>query len=414
MEIESKKDDRMLTRRDVSKLLVTGGAGVAGSLLAASPLAAAKVSTSPLINARDYGAVGDGQTDDQPAIQAALDSVGVHGGYVFLPAGRYLVGAPLFIKSKVNGAAGCVLGGSGQNCVITAGPGFPGNVAMLYILGGYAHVTDLGLDGADLAQNGIEYAYSSPDQPDDRTVSVSFVAFARMRSNGFHCVGGEIYQIRDCFFNSLGGYAVYSRDGGINSFVSGNYMLGCGGVYLGAVKMQPEGVRILNNTILCSAGAGMGVYVEKGLEIQVSNNVIDQVKNSSIYVGGNSSYVKCTDNWLSAQNSNIACSVGQNANSITFIGNTFEGGSFQLSVAAQQLGDIHDVSICNNIFNNATDTAMFLDRATRVTIIGNHCRASGKESLFWGYGLHGIAMGNMLWKGPNAGKGLMQSNNIGW
>lgn len=45
----------------------------------------------PSFNVRDYGAVGDGETLDSPAIQRALDAARDHGGgTVLLPAGTYL------------------------------------------------------------------------------------------------------------------------------------------------------------------------------------------------------------------------------------------------------------------------------------------------------------------------------------
>ncbi|XQA66224.1 glycosyl hydrolase family 28-related protein [Xanthomonas sacchari] len=408
-----------MSRRDFSRFVGLGGmAGVAA--LAGVDVAGANTSTtqaatpSPIVNVKDFGAVGDGATNDQPAIQAALDSVGTDGGYVFFPAGSYRVDFPLFVKSKVNSAAGFVVAGSGQNCAIRAGENFPTNVALVYVLGGNAALFDLGLDGMNRAQNGVEYAYSAPDRPDDRTILIRGVAFSRFLSNGFHCVGGEGYQIRECFFNSIGDYAVYNRDGGINSFVEGNYMLGCGGVYLGSTSAQPEGVRIVNNSILASAGAGIGVYVDHGLEINISHNVIDQVKVASVQITNNSSYVKCIGNWLSGPPGTVLCSLSQDANSITFADNTFEGGDFQLSVVSDTVGRIHDITVHNNIFNNTRDTAMFFNNISRVSIIGNHCRSSGKESLFWGAGQYGVAMGNVLWKGPNAAAGLVQNTNIGW
>jgi hypothetical protein len=52
----------------------------------------AKVSTGVLVyNVKDYGAKGDGATDDTAAIQAAIAAANVNGGTVLLPAGTYMV-----------------------------------------------------------------------------------------------------------------------------------------------------------------------------------------------------------------------------------------------------------------------------------------------------------------------------------
>lgn len=47
-----------------------------------------------------FNAKGDGVTDDTSAIQRALDAVPDSGGEVFIPAGTYIVSAPLEIKSN--------------------------------------------------------------------------------------------------------------------------------------------------------------------------------------------------------------------------------------------------------------------------------------------------------------------------
>jgi hypothetical protein len=50
----------------------------------------------------EFGARGDGSTDDTSAIQSALDAAGkAGGGEVFLPAGKYRVGASLTVPSGV-------------------------------------------------------------------------------------------------------------------------------------------------------------------------------------------------------------------------------------------------------------------------------------------------------------------------
>lgn len=57
-------------------------------------------STSPYYNVRDYGAVGNGITDDRTAIiTAAAAAQGAGGGVVFFPAGVYAVSAPITFTS---------------------------------------------------------------------------------------------------------------------------------------------------------------------------------------------------------------------------------------------------------------------------------------------------------------------------
>jgi len=67
----------------------------------------------PFVNALDYGATGDGHTDDAPAIMAAIAAAGPGGAptgnTVYLPAGRYLLGSGLSLPPAVT------LQGSGWN-----------------------------------------------------------------------------------------------------------------------------------------------------------------------------------------------------------------------------------------------------------------------------------------------------------
>jgi hypothetical protein len=53
------------------------------------------------INAKDYGAVGDGTTDDAPALQRAIAAATEGGQALLLPAGTYLVNTTLSIPFAV-------------------------------------------------------------------------------------------------------------------------------------------------------------------------------------------------------------------------------------------------------------------------------------------------------------------------
>lgn len=57
----------------------------------ASATRSALAAILPFVDARNFGAEGDGTTDDTAAIQAAIDSLSTTGGTVFLPRGTYKV-----------------------------------------------------------------------------------------------------------------------------------------------------------------------------------------------------------------------------------------------------------------------------------------------------------------------------------
>ena len=58
------------------------------------------IRTSPFVSIADYGAKGDGSTDDYEAIQDALDALADTGGTILFPEGIYLISAPLFFYSN--------------------------------------------------------------------------------------------------------------------------------------------------------------------------------------------------------------------------------------------------------------------------------------------------------------------------
>ncbi len=54
-----------------------------------------------VFNVKDYGAVGDGATNDTTAVQAAITAAAVSGGIVWFPQGTYSVADTLTLQSKV-------------------------------------------------------------------------------------------------------------------------------------------------------------------------------------------------------------------------------------------------------------------------------------------------------------------------
>jgi hypothetical protein len=104
-----------LFKVDVSGMLATFGKPMrfqsAAAILLGSVVA---VAAQQVYNVKDYGAVGDGLTNDRDAFMAALNAIPPSGGVCYVPAGTYLIGDPgiRFPSSGIH------LKGDGQNSSI--------------------------------------------------------------------------------------------------------------------------------------------------------------------------------------------------------------------------------------------------------------------------------------------------------
>ena len=72
------------------------------------------------VSVKDFGAVGDGVTDDTAAIQAAIDAIhSAGGGEIFIPAGNWICGA-ITLRDKVS----LVGSGNASKLIASSGGGF--------------------------------------------------------------------------------------------------------------------------------------------------------------------------------------------------------------------------------------------------------------------------------------------------
>src|SRR5271170_5661484 len=85
----------LLNRRQIARSALFGSAA---ALFASSATASSPETTPQTLpedrrfDARQFGAAGDGKTDDTAALQKALDAAGATGGAVLLAPGIYLTG----------------------------------------------------------------------------------------------------------------------------------------------------------------------------------------------------------------------------------------------------------------------------------------------------------------------------------
>lgn len=148
---------------------------------------------------RDFGAKGDGKTDDTTALQAAIDAARTagKGALAYLPLGRYVVSRPLSITGSEY-----TVGGSGFRCglVWRGEPGKP-----LVTMKGVTDVTlaNLAIGHHDLGRSnhGDDLLITAPPDRPCRVVLDEVFAFGMYQKqpdiHGIHCVrlpaGSRVY-----------------------------------------------------------------------------------------------------------------------------------------------------------------------------------------------------------------------------
>lgn len=87
---------------DFSTMTITGQLPVAnGGTASATTLAAKSGLNLPIVNVKDYGAVGNGVTDDLAAINSAISALGASGGVVMFGPGNYAISATISLPAEV-------------------------------------------------------------------------------------------------------------------------------------------------------------------------------------------------------------------------------------------------------------------------------------------------------------------------
>lgn len=163
-----------------------------------------------LFSVMDYGAVGDGLTDDRDAIQQAIDAVMARGGGVVIcPCATYALAAPIDIK------AGVILDLSGST--LKASPG-AALTHLANIKGSRAQLTNGVLDGSGMAGPSIV-----PPEPYTHGPYKGFGVYISKANSPLETV--LISQMR--FANFPSSAVIVGGDAGINAIAFGLMISGC-------------------------------------------------------------------------------------------------------------------------------------------------------------------------------------------
>lgn len=352
------------------------------------------------VDVKDYGATGNGVSDDTAAIVLAVNKqAAVGGGMVYFPPGTYLVSAPISLPGNVS------IWGNGAGSIIRAKIAIN---SIFSITGSTVSIRDVLLDGNS-------YLASAAISNTGQSYSVVEGCVIQNCGNGYtHADAGASGPSQspivrgNLLINNTTG--ITFSGGCINMIISQNYIYGGTGVIMNQTTTHCEGLYMSQNTVMPSTlngSPGIGLVINAGLEFEITNNVIDQCYLNAVTLAGTSSsvssnYMKFLDNWFGFQTSPAAGGVGVlvegNVANAIFKGNTF-AASPTWGFEATDIGALipSNILLDGNLFlNNITGDVSITSTAGEYPITNNIFNNSTIALSDNNNGIAGIVSGNFF------------------
>lgn len=353
-----------------------------------------------IVSVKDFGAVGDGVTDDTVAIQAAIDSLTTSGGAVYVPTGQYLLTNTIKV---LNGNIAIYGDGASSNLKTSDA------ITML----AFSNTSDLSpsyvqatfLKGSSLKNIGFVGASNTADG-----LYVNGVVNGLFENLYFSTLNKCVYQKHadTCVFDRLttpdiedtaldSNYIVYS-DGLVrsNDNIYRNITMRAlqDGIYLDAGAGSHDGANIQDNIIFrCDAGAG--IYVDKARWSTISNNKVFITSGAASIYLNEPFHVNVTGNLIAWP--------GYNRTTITH-GIYVRSGAGSLATAPS------DIVVANNQVIQPTGHGIFVENMSGV-VVADNAIGSPSDTQYWLgsptnlYGYNGINL-------QRVGKYTIVGNNV--
>jgi polygalacturonase len=191
------------------------------------------------VNVRDFGAVGDGVTDDSAAIQSAIDASG--GDDVVVSAGNYRIGHAINISS------GITIRGISQESTVLLPDSNIGSVISINT-NSAVHLSNFGVIYTSPQSGGAVISVTGPVQ--NRFSEFSHILIKGGAFIGMSFVNASWWRIDSCFFWQCSwGVSIQNQrhpDEGDSTIANSSFIGQFGGTGTGVIQSSSGGLRISN------------------------------------------------------------------------------------------------------------------------------------------------------------------------
>ena len=329
---------------------------------------------------KDFGAVGDGVTNDAAAFQAAANA----GGVIQVPAGTYVIG------STVNVPAGTAFVGSlGADASTLATKLVSSHAGHMFVMAGNSFT----LSGLAFEHHGSKGSCVHAAQRAWSTITnCNFVGVAASNTSPLvYSSCSSTWITNNRFTNQrTNAWALQcDRTAGaisIETHIESNYFGGAGSsISIGTSdgSGRPEGVYLTNNTFI---GTSTNLLITAVLEATISNNIFDQGAANNVRLnptGAGIHGLQFTGNYFSAPNNATGVAVkhettgGAQMGQVGFSNNTFQFAGYGVAFYA----NAYDLSFIGNTFAAINQDALTVQGAKTCVILGNTFASIGGSSL---------------------------------
>ena len=287
------------------------------------------IKLSESISVKDFGAKGDGTTDDTSAF---INACSVSNRNIYVPQGTYYLASQLVIST---------------NNIIIYGPGTLlgnnvgiSNDAMIKITGSYVTIKDITINQNNITSGRSIYVFGAAYCTIDGVTSYNCQnAFVEMKSTCSYTT------VKNCYITSSGssgGYGVISSDAGNYVFIKNNKM-----VFTGSVR--GDGIELNHPTVPGYYAEITGNYISGAVGVSVAAGIGIGVAGFSNCIISNNTVLNCEGDGIHIEDSSHNCIISNNIITNVNTVSNINGSAAIIAVASNYA----------NIVNNVIDGAVY-------------------------------------------------------